>query len=202
MINYSTNLYSILSATLFWLAALTFIVGLLMILVPGWLMRVSGGINIWIDTAPWFHKLDEQRSFERLFYRFHLLMGIFIIVGSLYSLWFIWQLQGGELLFLLPALKNPVLLDILQSALIYLLLLGNLVAFVIGVVVLVRPSLLKNLEAWSNRWVDSDRVLKSVDRRVDISERIIHGHPRLFGLLVVIGSLYIMSNTLFSALPN
>lgn len=202
MTSYGTHFYSILSATLFWLAALTFIAGLLMAVIPGWLMRVSGRLNVWVETSAWFRKLDEQRHFERFFYRHHLLMGVLIVAGSLYSLGFIWRLQGSELLVLLPALDNPVLLDILQAALGYLLLLGNVFAFVIGVVVLVRPSLLKGVEGWSNRWVDSEPALRSMDRHVDFAERVIPGHPRLFGLLVMIGSLYIMSNTLFSVLPG
>jgi len=201
MSGYHTELYAIVSATLFWLAALTFVTGLLMLLVPGWLMRVSNRLNFWIDTSPWLHKLDEQRQFERLFYRHHLIMGILIIAGSLYSLWFIWNLSGRGLVDLLPSFSNPVLLDILQAALVYLLLFGNLFALVIGIVVVFRPSLLKGVEAWSNRWVDSENALHSMDRRVDVVDRVIPGHPRLFGLLVMLGSLYIMSNTLYSALP-
>ncbi|MDZ7735453.1 MAG: hypothetical protein U5P41_04425 [Gammaproteobacteria bacterium] len=183
------------------MAVLTFIVGLLMLLVPGWLMRIGGRLNTWIDTSVWLHRLDEQRHFERLFYRHHLIMGILITAGSLYSLWFIWKLSGKGLIYFLPDLGNPVLLDILHAAMVYSLLLGNLFALGVGIVVGLRPSLLKGLEAWSNRWVDSENALHTMDRRVDTVDRVVPGHPRLFGLLVMLGSLYIMSNTLFSALP-
>lgn len=202
MSGYSAELYGILAATLFWLAALTFLTGLLMLLVPGWLLRMSEKVNLWIDTSVWFRKLDEQQHFERLFYRHHVLMGLLIVAGSLYSLWFIWRLQGGELAALLPVMANPVLQEIVQVSLACFLLAGNLFALLVGLVVLLRPSLLKGLEAWANRWVASDQALGRLDRQVDVAERMVPGHPRLFGLLVVVGSLYIMSNTLIAVFPG
>lgn len=198
----TSGIYGIFSATLFWVAVLTAITGLLLLLVPGWLLRLSERLNVWIDTSSWFRKLDEPHQLERLFYRHHVVMGALILAGSLYSLWFIWRLQGGELLVLFPAAANRVLLEILQSVLIHVLLLGNLLALVIGLVVIVRPSLLKGLESRANRWVSSDRALSSLDKRVDVADRIIPGYPRLLGLLILLGSLYIMSNTLFAVLPG
>ncbi|MEX2517397.1 MAG: hypothetical protein WD572_10925 [Gammaproteobacteria bacterium] len=201
MSNYSAQLYGILSASLFWLALLTFIVGLLMLLVPGWLLRVSERMNLWIDTSIWFKKLDEQRRFERLFYRHHIIMGSLIVVGSLYSLWFLWRLYGGDELRLLVDIENWLLEEILNTTLSMLLVIGNIFALLTGLIVVLRPSLIKGLEAWSNRWVESDRVFRTLDKQLDLAEQIIPGHPRLFGLLVVLGSLYIMSNTVISAFP-
>lgn len=166
-----------------------------MLFAPAWLVRISERVNHWIDTSIWFKKLDEQKNFERLFYRHHIVMGILIVTGSLYSLRFLWRLYDAEQLLFLPVLDNTFLQEILQIVITYILLSGNAAAFLVGLVVLIRPSLLKNIETWSNHWLETDRLFGKLDQRVDLDNRIIPEHPRLFGLLVVIGSLFIMSNT-------
>jgi hypothetical protein len=182
-------------ASLFWLAIITFVIGFLMLLFPGWVLRTSERVNVWVETSSWFRKLDEQKSFERLFYRHHIIMGLAIVLGSLYSLWFLWGLQERGLTLLLPAIENRILKEILEACLLILLQLGNLLAFLVGMVVVVRPSLLKTVENWSNRWVDTDSTIKTLDSRLDLTEKMTPYQMRLFGLLVVIGSLFIMSNT-------
>jgi len=193
--NYYIEFYKIFMASLFWLATLTFLAGLLMLLVPVWVQRTSERVNVWIDTSVWFKKLDEQKHFERLFYRHHIVMGLAIVLGSLYSLWFLWRLQDRGLALLLPAIENRVLQEILEASVLIMLQLGNLLALLVGLVVLLRPSLLKVLETWSNRWVDTEKTIKTLDSRLDLTDKIKPEHLRLFGLLVVIGSLFIMTNT-------
>jgi hypothetical protein len=182
-------------ASLFWLAMITFVIGLLMLLFPGWVLRTSERVNVWIETSVWFKKLDEQKNFERLFYRHHIIMGTAIVLGSLYSLWFLWGLQDRGLTLLLPAIENRILKEIVEACFLISLKLGNLLAFFIGLVVVMRPSLLKTVENWSNRWIDTDSTLKTLDSRLDLTEKMTPYQMRLFGFLVVIGSLFILSNT-------
>lgn len=195
------SIYNILSATLFWLATITLIAGMCLLLIPGWLLRLSERLSVWVDTSDWFKKLDEQKNFEREFYSNHKVMGSIIIIGSLYSLWFIWPLRN-ELHFLLPEINNFLLRNIMQTAVANTLLLGNAFAFIMGCVILLRPSLLKGLEVRLNRWIESGKSLEVLDKKVDIFDQVVPGKPRLFGLLIIIGSIYIMSNTLFAVLPK
>ncbi len=78
----------------------------------------------------------------------------------------------------------------------YYLLLGGLgIALIIGLVVLVRPSLLKSLEKWGNRWIDTDSELEGFDRIHEIPGNILPGRPRWFGAFVLLGALYIIYST-------
>lgn len=169
-----------------------------MFVLPNKLIELNERLSRWVDTSTWFHKIDEQRQIERIFYRYHILMGVLIIAGSLYSLWFLWRLQGGALLVILPALQNRVLLEVLEATASGVLLIGNLIALIIGIVVLVRPSLLKALEIKANSWFETEQTFNKLNRRVDLADQFLPNHPRLYGLLIMIGSLYILSNTLIS----
>jgi hypothetical protein len=68
------------------------------------------------------------------------------------------------------------------------------VAIIFGLVVILRPSLLKKIESWSNNWVSTEELLKPLDKTIDISHRWLPRHPRVFGLFVALGSLFILLN--------
>ena len=76
-----------------------------------------------------------------------------------------------------------------------LLVILNSIAFIIGILVFLRPSLLKSVERWSNRWVETEDTLQGLDKVHDIPANILPGKPRLFGLFVLIGALYIIYST-------
>jgi hypothetical protein len=93
----------------------------------------------------------------------------------------------------LPAVINPYLSEWFYSTVYYLLAIANLLAVVVGIVVFVRPSLLKGIEQTLNKWVTAGPGLKKLDETHEISLDVLPGgHPRLFGLAVALGGLYIM----------
>jgi hypothetical protein len=190
-----------LFTALFWIGALMFLFGVILLLAPGLILGLSRPLNRWIDTDPLFRKLDDQQHFERFFYRHHLLMGVLITTGALYCLhFFVFVLNRAEVFRQLPVISSAPVSEWIYGALALFLLVANLVALMVGIIVIVRPSLLKGVEAWANRWIASDRVLKRLDTRTDLADRVIPRRPRLFAVLVIIGSLYIVSNTMVVAL--
>lgn len=193
--------YEWLLASLFWLGVLLFITGIYWIIFPASFLSLSEFLNRWISTASFFSRLDEQIRLERHFYRHHRVMGVVIILGAGYCLFTLWELarhQGSW--FDLIALDETSVPGILADAMIPILGIGNLLALITGIVVTIRPSLLKRLENWSNRWIESDRVTATLDRNMDMTGDWLPQHPRLLGVMTVIGSLYIMSNTAVIAL--
>lgn len=95
--------------------------------------------------------LDRSWWVERYIYRHHLAFGAAIIAGALAFLALLARYHGvgGEITHW-PAFRGA-----------QLMLLGRLAAWlfaalalVIGVIVVVRPSVLKTIEAISNRWVE------------------------------------------------
>lgn len=172
------------------------IAGLLMIVMPGRMLWLNQKFDIWIDTSRWFQSLDQPHQAERIFYRHHIIMGLLIMVGAIYSLRYLWTLQQSDLLLLLPVFSEQALAEWFHGVISLFLLVGNGIALVVGFIVLVRPSLLKRVEVWANTWVDSGRILRRLDSRMEASNQLIARHMRLVGLLVVIGSLYIMTHTI------
>ena len=55
----------------------------------------------------------------------------------------------------------------------------------LGVLALVSPKTFSSVALYSSQWVDSNRVVALLDRRIDI-DRFVLGHSRIFGTLVLV----------------
>ncbi|QOC23831.1 hypothetical protein IC757_06825 [Wenzhouxiangella sp. AB-CW3] len=129
------------------------------------------------DTnGPW-RTPDRQWHIERLIYRHHRISGGLIILASLF---FLWQFVIGGILF------NDLPHDGWQLA-AWLLLAGNLINLFIGLVILVRPSRLKHIEATANRWMSLDAAGLS---------RFLARYPRIRGLMILLTAIIVLTGTL------
>ena len=105
-----------------------------------------------MNWRAFFQRLDEPRDVKRAVYRVHRLTGILLFAGALFALdrlWFTYERVLGRALH---GWGNPDLQPILVESLWLFLLLGNAVALVASVVVVFRPSLLKGVERWADRF--------------------------------------------------
>ena len=70
-----------------------------------------------------------------------------------------------------------------------LLVIGSLVAMVVGLILAFFPRLLGRLEAGSNRWISSRQLIKGVDKMHLPLDRWFAASPRVFGILLALAAL-------------
>ena len=166
---------------------------LLLIFNLRFLERLSRLANRWISTRQVNRWLDRSVKIERWFYRHHRAAGAAITLGASYVLIYFgflfdkavaMQRQGGRL----PA----SLLEALLDALVMGALLGGAVAFISGIIVFVRPRLLRGVEKQANRWVSLRRASKMLDVPRGQVDRYIVRHAQRAGWLLLAGSLYLL----------
>lgn len=183
----------ILLMTLFQVAALCLVVGLFLLVWPQRFLAATGRFNRWVSTEAAFESLDRARLVDRLFYRHHLVTGLLIVLGSAYMLYMFWfWYDPVRVAATLPVIHSPTASAWIYDSLLIFLRYGSIFGLLAGLVIAFRPSLLKGMEAWSNRWVGTDRYAKSLDQRKDLPPEWFPGRPRLFGFGIVAGSLYIL----------
>lgn len=90
--------------------------------------------------------LDRQWRIERLVYKHHRIFGLIVLAAGAFC---IWQMTRAELIVFFNG-GSPL------SSLTWMLLLAQGFNLLIGLVILFRPSLLKPVEAFSNRWHSLD----------------------------------------------
>lgn len=186
-------LQDILSIVLFWLAIILLFVGIGFMAIPAKLLELTTRLNKWVATDSLFNGLNRSFSFERIIYRHHTISGLIIIVCCIYVFLRIW-LCFEVAIEILPVIINATISQWLYTALVLLIFIADIVVFIIGLIILVRPSILKGIESWSNRWIDSEKALKNLDKEYELKIEWFPKYPRVFGLFIVLGCLYIISN--------
>lgn len=177
----------------FWVGIVTFCIGTLILVSPALVMRVAGKMNRWVPTDAWFRRLDSPKVTERLFYRHHRIFGALLVIGTGYVIYqFVWGIDYAAVFGRAEIMGSHAAAAWLAATLGFIAIVFSVVVFGIGVVVFFRPSILKRLERRANTWFAADQSLKRLDEQVSTPDRIFIRIPRLVGLLVILGSLYVI----------
>lgn len=173
-------------------AGLGVLLGVLLVLRPRVFVALNQRANHWVSMRYVSRVFDQTFSIERWFYRHHRVMGIVVILGASYFLYYFFVLYDQALVRLhLGWDVSSILLDELLDAGLLGAKIGGGLAWVIGIIIFLRPSLLRSIEKQSNRWVSVRRATKLFDlQRVGVDEWVLQ-HARVTGYLLLLGSLYL-----------
>lgn len=185
----NTEIQFWLASSMLLLGALVFLLGLWILSVPDNFLKVAQMMSKWISTDQYFDYMDRPRYQERFIYKHHHVAGVLIVLGAMYTLV---MLSGDVDIKKLPVIINSFWSSWIYNSFYYLLIGANLLAVAAGIVVFIRPSLLKGVEGSLNKWISTGDNLKKLDETHEISLDILPGNPRLFGLAVMLGGLYII----------
>jgi hypothetical protein len=182
-------------------AALGLAAGLLLIFDSERAFRISDRLNQWVSTRAAIRPLEEHRDISRPMYRMHRFVGLLICAGALYSLVVIGTPHGtAAIAKSLGALGSPRLASWLSESLRAFLLVGNFAALAFGIVFTVRPSALRGIEAWADRRISARKASKPLDRMRFTPDEFVRAHPTLVGVLIALGSVYVLLNLGFALL--
>jgi len=190
-INNEIQLWAINSIMM--IGLLIFFIGIWILILPQGFLKASRSLGRWISTDAFFESLDRPRYQERFIYKHHRIAGMLIITGAVYTLFIMLQsIDISMLVSLLPQIGGRFWSEWFYGAIYALFVSANLLAVMVGGIVLVRPSVLKMLESYMNKWVITGQDLKKLDQTHEIALEILPGNPRLFGLAVALGGIYIV----------
>jgi len=165
---------------------------LLLIFKPQLLGRVNRVANRWISTRHIGQALDRSISIEHWFYQHHRPAGIVVVLGASYMfVYFSILFDKATLLRHWGSRVPPKLLDGLLDALVLSALVGAAVAFLVGLFLWLRPSLLRGIEAEANQWVSTSSAAQVLDVSHDQVDRFVARHAQRVGWLLLLGSIYL-----------
>lgn len=176
-------------------AAFALVFGLLLILAPGPAGRLRAVFDRRYSARRAMKPLETPRYEERHFYRHHRAWGLFIVLGAaFYLVVFFFGYDHAVAGRVLGRYFNPAVAGWLADSGVIILTAGNLLALMAGLVVLVRPSALKGVEARANRWISTRRALRPAEGEHDTPDRLADAHPRVFGVLIGLGGLFVLGS--------
>jgi len=176
------------------LLALVALYGLLLLIRPNLGLHLNQSLSRRLSTPRFsLFFLDKQFHIERYFYHHAKLYGLLLVVGAgylLYRLFFDFPLEGyaSVLPDILPTDIWAWLLDALQ---IFLMVMAIFTLY-IGLVVLIRPSNIKNLERHANRWISTRQKLPGMSDDSPALDNAAQRAPRLFGGVVFLAAIAII----------
>lgn len=166
------------------------IIGAWLVAHPPSALRVNAAASRWLSLRRSMRPLEVPVPSERGFYRRHRVFGAVVLAAAVYALYrWAYAFDRAALLRYLDAALSWDAAWLVQGGEVVFVTL-HLLLLPIGVVLLVRPSLLKSLEAWGNRWVSTRRAGRPLDLPHEGVDRFAERHPRLTGAVVLAGALY------------
>ena len=168
------------------------VTGLSLLLFPDKTLEIIRQLNVWVDTDRWFDYLNTELKSEAFIYRHHRIFGTFILLASLWIFWvFVVSHPSDDFQFLGVFELSDTVDAWLTGSIIFLIRLVSVFFIITGLVVLIRPSLLKMLEQKMNRWIDTD-VSGSLETPHKGADEYLVQHPRLIGGFVLCAGAYLV----------
>lgn len=164
------------------------LVGAAMLLKPEQLMRLNQQVSRWVCTEKIAVQLDCRRRIEPFVYRHHRLMGAAVLIGAVFVLHtFLFRYNLRVISTLIP--ENYWWLS---DALVTMLLIGSVLAALVGGIVLTKPSLLRDIETSANRWICTEHAWSWINSKHHFVEQFFFRYHRFFGALILTASLYVL----------
>ena len=171
--------------------AVGLLVGIALMIRPGKALRLNRELDKWFATHKLEAALNKPRETERYVYGNRRLTGAAILLAALYVLY----------AFVAGHMRPAALVDLLglgmdgglASVMLWLLAAGGVAAAAVGVLLLIRPAMLKGLEAWVNQWISTERFSALIDQAHYQPDRFVARHIRWVGGLIAAGSLYVLA---------
>lgn len=168
------------------------LLGVLLIFNPAVVEKISRVANRWISTRRINQVLDRSVSIEHWFYQHHRIIGSFIVLGAVYIfIYFGGLFDKSAMLRYFSGSAPLVVIDMLLDAFVLSMLVGAAVSLISGLFLVLRPSLLRDLEAGTNQWVSSRSASKVLDVQRGQVDAFVLRHAQRVGWLLLLGSIYL-----------
>lgn len=173
---------------------LAMLYGLWLLVHPQTAMAFSNKINKGFSMRQATKPLETPISIEGWFYRNAKLTGGLLMLGSAYLFYLLfWTLDFDHLIKEMPGL-NPLAWEWLLTSFQIFFTVASIAVFLMGFVVLLRPSLLKPLEESANSWISTRQKMQFMSENVSRTDQLLARFPRQVGAIILIAGAIILIN--------
>lgn len=163
------------------------VMGLAMLFAPDKARKVNRFFARWIDTRQFEMVLDRPRLTERFIYRHHRLAGTILSGCSLYVLYKFLLNRPAETIGAIMANDHFGL----WGASVALFVIGGVLGSVIGLLMFMKPSLLREIEDASNKWISTDRFSDLFNHAHTFVDEALFTYRKTVGIVLTFSGGYI-----------
>lgn len=153
-------------------------------------LRLLERLNHWTSLRRALKPLEVPREIEQGVRRHPRGLGIVILIGAAFSLYFLLlKVSASDFTALLAAGSTQGALLWFANSLRWALIGANVVALAIGIVLAFLPQMMGPLAASANRWISSRRLTMKADEMDLTLDLVVRAYPRIAGMLIAIGAV-------------
>ena len=174
------------------------IFGLGLIFTPATTLKFNEKINTRISLREETKSIEKPIKSEPFFYKYSKFSGAILITGSVFVLYTLATFNVYSLIPHLPKSISPAAWDwLLYAGQIFFFITCSFI-LIFGLIVLIRPSLVKNFEQAANHWISTRQHFSKMSTNITLANKLVNTYPRAFGSFITIFSLIV----LFFLLPE
>lgn len=171
------------------------VAGVMLILRPHWLLRASKFSNRWVSTRHLDQSLEQPIKLDPLFYRYRRISATVTLVGAIYIVYF-FTARFDKMSVLAALSRNSTIPQALMSGLLDALVLscvvGGVFVMMISFFLLLRPSMLREIERKANQTGSLRHALKPLEIKRSGVDEYVFRRARAVGLMLAVGGLYVL----------
>ena len=177
--------------TAFALFLVSLIIGLLLLVQPSIIIRLNSQVGKKFSLRRLTKVIEVPNKVDHLFYRHHRILGTIVTLTSAYVLYYFIAIYDAAIITdYLKVSSNAITYDLLINAVRIFMLISSAVILLLGVAIFIRPSQLKIVEAWANRWISTRHAARPLSVEHNQLNQLAYKYPRLTGVIIVCFSLY------------
>ena len=168
------------------------ILGLGLIFAPNTTLKINEKINTRISLREKTKAIETPIKSEPFFYKHAIISGAILVIGSLFVLYTLATFNAYSLIPYLPkSISAPAWDWLLQAGQIFFFISCTFI-LLFGLVVLIRPSQIKNFEEVANRWISTRQRFSKMSSEINTANKLVNTYPRVFGSFITLLSLIVL----------
>lgn len=175
-------------------ALLSIIYGIWLLIAPQNALVINKKINKSFSMRKSTKILEKPIFIESWFYKHAKITGSLLMLGSVYLFYLLfWSLDFAQIAKIMPNLSTFIWEWLLQAFQIFFAIM-SVAVFLMGFLVLIRPSLLKPLEEKANKWVSTRQNLQFMSDEIGKADKLLELFPRQIGAIIIVAATIVLLN--------
>ncbi|NNK85036.1 MAG: hypothetical protein HKO91_05740 [Desulfobacterales bacterium] len=164
---------------------------LLLLISPNITRKISKVFNRSVDLDKKVSYLDKDIQTESIIYKYHVIAGISLIIGSGFILMFlVFKLDIAAFAnIFFSSQKYALINEIILNSIAIIGKLVGATGILIGFILLFSPGKMKKLEKKVNTWFSTQNMVSKLDENHHDIDTFIYRHSVFFGLIGLITSI-------------
>jgi hypothetical protein len=175
---------------------------LMLIFSPRLTQNLSNILNRSINVEKRLEYLDKDIQISDFFYTHHIAMGLILVAGSVFSLFFFFfSLDVSKFAgIFFGSQSNLFAAEIIVSSITWIGKVGCLAGLAIGLLLVIKPDLMKGIESRLNSWFETKPMIEKLDKTSHDMDSFFFRHPITVGLVGAVISFFLISLSIINLL--